>query len=79
MARIPGITRGGSIVTRIAFFFSRKRVGKVVAPLRIHALSQPVLYGYGQMELALEKARRVPAGLKQLAQIRAAGKIGCPF
>ena len=52
MARIEGITKGGSLLARIAFFFSKRKVGKVTTPLRIQALHTQILTGYGLMELA---------------------------
>ncbi len=33
MVRIQGVTRGGSPLARIAFFMSRRKLGKVVRPL----------------------------------------------
>jgi hypothetical protein len=78
MARIEGVTRPG-IIARLAFFFTRRKVGRVVRPMRIFALNTPCLLGFGQMELALDRARRVPLGLKRLVQIRVATMIGCPF
>jgi hypothetical protein len=51
MARIKGVISGGSLLARIAFFLTRRKVGRVVTPVRIHALHTPILYGYGQMEI----------------------------
>ena len=79
MARIEGVTSGGSLLARIAFFFTRRKVGRVIKPVRIHALHTRVLLGYAQMEMAQEKARRVPTVIKSLASILAAMNIGCPF
>ncbi len=79
MARIDGVTKGGSLLARIAFFFTRRRVGRVLKPVRVHALHARLLYGYGQMELAQEKARTVPVAVKALAQVRVAMRVGCPF
>ncbi len=79
MARIEGVTRGGSLLARFSFFMTRRKVGRVIRPVRVHALHSRVLYGYGQMELALDGARRVSPALKSLAQIRVAMRIGCPF
>ncbi len=79
MARIEGVSRRGSLLVRIAFFLTRRKVGRVVTPVRIHALHTPLLYGYGQMEMAQEKAKRVPTAVKALAQVRIAMRIGCPF
>ncbi len=79
MARIQGVIEGGSLLARVAFFFTKRKVGRVIRPVRIHALHGRILMGYAQMELAQEKARRVAAPLKMLGQIRIAQRIGCPF
>ncbi|HEX9636209.1 MAG TPA: hypothetical protein VGB99_01650 [Acidobacteriota bacterium] len=67
------------LLARLAFWATKRKVGKVVVPVRIHALHSALLFGYGQMELAQEKAGKLPAAIKSLAQIRVALRIGCPF
>lgn len=79
MARIQGVERGGSLLARIAFILTRRKVGRVIRPVRIHALRSPLLMGYGRMETAQQRANRVPAALKTLGSIRIATRIGCPF
>ena len=79
MARLEGVTRGGSLLARLAFFFTRRRVGRVIRPVRIHALHTRLLCGYGQMEMSQDKARRVEPRVKSLAHVRIAMRIGCPF
>ena len=64
---------------RLAFFMTRRKVGRVIRPVRVHALHTRLLTGYGQMEMAQEKARQVPVEIKSLAQVRVAMRIGCPF
>ena len=79
MSRINGITRGGSLIARIVFFFSKRKVGKVTSPIRVMALNTPILWGYGQMELGQEKAKGVSHTIKLLADLRIATLVGCPF
>ena len=79
MARIPGVEGGGGPMARLIFFLVRRRLGRVPRPLRIVALHPELLMGYGQMERAQERARRVPLPLKRLAQVRVAMRVGCPF
>ncbi len=79
MARIRGVEQGGSLLARAAFWMTRRKVGKVIRPVRVHALHTRLLTGYGQMEMAQEKARRLPAALKSLVHVRVAMRIGCPF
>jgi hypothetical protein len=59
--------------------FTRKRLGKDIAPLDTLATNPGVLIPYAQYNQALTKNRLVPASLKQLAQLRAAKLIECPF
>lgn len=79
MARIDGSDRGGSPLARYAFWVSRRRYGKVTAPLKLYARHSAVLYGAGQMEMALRRAHRVPVNLRELAVLRVATRVGCPF
>ena len=79
MARIDGITKRGSLFAQISFFFSKRKVGKVTTPVRIQALHTQILKGYGLMELAQDKAKKVSGAIKILAQIRVVTLIGCPF
>jgi len=79
MARIEGTDRGGSPLARLAFWVSRRRYGKVLGPLKLYARHSAVLYGTGQMDIALRRARRVPVNLRELAVLRVATRIGCPF
>lgn len=79
MPRIRGVENGGSVLARIAFFMTRRKVGKVIRPVRVHALHPRLLLGYGRMEQAQEKAARVPQRVKAVATLRVAMRIGCPF
>lgn len=79
MARIRGAERARSLLARIAYGKSRRRYGRILGPLRVYALSDPVLWGCGQMELALERCRAAPDRISALAQLRVAMRVGCPF
>lgn len=79
MARIAGVEGSGSGFTRLVFHLVKRKLGRVVRPLRIHALQQNILWGYTQMEGAQQAAGRVSARVKKLAQVRTATRIGCPF
>ncbi|MGE0492184.1 MAG: hypothetical protein AB7S38_23435 [Vulcanimicrobiota bacterium] len=79
MARMQGLTRGGGLLARISFLFTHWRMGKVVTPLRIHALSTGVLWGMTQMQTGQELASKLSRRLKLLAQLRVAWLVGCPF
>ena len=79
MPRLVGVEQPGWSVVGLIFFLVRRKLGRVVRPQRIHALSPTNLRGYGLMEAAQESANSVPRRLKKLAQIRTATRVGCPF
>jgi hypothetical protein len=79
MARIEGVRTNGSLFTRFAFYLSRRKLGKVVKPVQVHALHKTLLFGFGMMENAQVKAKRVPAVEKELALMLVARRIGCPW
>jgi alkylhydroperoxidase family enzyme len=79
MSRLVGAQRPGFSLARVVFYFVKRKLGRVVRPLRIHALSPPNLRGYAMMEGAQESAGSVAKGLKTLAQIRVSTRVGCPF
>lgn len=80
MARIEGVSakRAGWWV-RVADWAARRRLGRSVEPVRILGHSSRLLFGVGAFEWALDGAAAVPSRLKELAQIRAATLVGCPF
>ena len=78
MARIEGAPAKG-LMRRIAYWYSRRVVGKVVTPLAITAHHPRLLWGYGQFEQSLQAAKKVAAPLKAMVQIRVATRVGCPF
>jgi hypothetical protein len=84
MARISGADPGkqglwSGLFTRIVYAMTKRKVGRVVMPVRIVAHHAKILWGYGQMEQSLLGSRLVDSGLKDLAQLRVATLVGCPF
>ena len=84
MARIEGADPGSQglfqgMFTRIVYSLTKRKVGRVVMPVRIAAHHSKLLWGYGQMEQSLGASRLVEAALKDLAQLRVATLVGCPF
>jgi alkylhydroperoxidase family enzyme len=79
-ARIAGVpdNRAG-LLARGSYSYSRKALGSVPDPLRVYAHHPTVLGGYGALELATEKADRVPKPLKHLASTKAAAMTGCEY
>ena len=84
MARIEGADPGKQgflqgLFTRIIYSMTKRKVGRVVMPVRIAAHHPKLLWGYGQMEQSLLGSRLVGEGLKNLGQLRVATLVGCPF
>ena len=84
MARLQGAAPGkqgllGGLLTRFAYALTKRKVGRVVTPIQIVAHHSKILLGQAQMELSLGASRMVDASLKNLAQLRVATLIGCPF
>ena len=80
MARIDGVPESkAGLLVRFAYWFSRRRLGRVPEPLAVAAHHPKILQAYGAYEFALERARLVDKRLKALAGIKAAALVGCPF
>ena len=84
MARIsgPDLKKQAFIarsLVRFVYRMTRRTLGKVVAPVQVMAHHPRQLLGYGMMEQAQMKSRLVDASLKELAQLRVATLVGCPF
>jgi hypothetical protein len=84
MARIPGAegNQGGPfrrVFVSLVYALTKRKVGRVVMPVQIAAHHPKLLWGYAQMEQALMGSRRVAPGLKNLAMLRVATLVGCPF
>lgn len=77
MARIAVAKKRG-LMTRIVLSMIRRKLGKDSTPWLIKAHSPALLMGNARMEQAGMKARRVPAGIKLLAQVRTSTLLGCP-
>jgi hypothetical protein len=72
-----GLLKG--LFTRIVYAMTTRKVGRVVVPVQIAAHHPKLLWGYGQMEQSLSASHLVDTAVKDLAQLRVATLIGCPF
>jgi hypothetical protein len=84
MARIAGADPSQQglfhgLFTRVIYALTKRKVGRVVMPVKIAAHHPKLLWGYGQMEQSLLSSHLVDAALKDLAQLRVATLVGCPF
>ncbi|MBZ5592887.1 MAG: hypothetical protein LAP39_11670 [Acidobacteriia bacterium] len=80
MARIAGIEPGqAGLFVRFVYWLTRRKVGRVVLPIKIAAHHPRLLRSVGEMEAGQMAARSVDAALKSLAELKVAMQIGCPF
>lgn len=80
MSRIKGAeAKRADLVVRFAYWFTRRKFGRVMQPVRVTAHHPRLLRAVGSMEMGQEAARKVDASLKMLAQVKTAMLIGCPF
>jgi len=84
MSRIPGAEPSeqgflSGFFSRVGYALTRRKLGRVVMPLQVTAHHPQILWGYGQMEQSLLSSRRVDTALKDLASLRVATLVGCPF
>ena len=88
MARIAGVpVRAAGLRGRLVYFFTRRHFarltgrapGRVIEPLEIYAHAPGLLRGYGRLEQATAKARRLDWRLQVLAELKATTVIGCEF
>ena len=80
MARISGVeAKDAGMFTRFAYWMTKRKVGKVITPIKITAHHPRLLRALGWMELGQEAAKSVDFKLKALVQVKIAMMIGCPF
>lgn len=80
MARLTGVEPGDAgWFARFAYFMTRRKIGRLVEPIKITAHHPRLLRALAHMEMGQEAARTVPVTLKALAQVKVAMMIGCPF
>jgi hypothetical protein len=78
--RIEGVAeQKAGLLVRLAYWFSRRKFGRVMHTVAVTAHHPTVLQGMGAYEMIHERCTRVPAALKELASVRAALLVGCPF
>jgi hypothetical protein len=78
--RIEEMSQGsGGLLVKVAYWFSRRRFGKIVDPVKVMARHFWVLLGSWAFEMAFERSKNVDARLKELALIKVAAMVGCPW
>jgi len=80
MARIRGVEPNeAGLFTRFVYWMTKRKIGRVVLPLKITAHHTRLLRALGEMETGQLAANSVDPKLKALAGIKAATLVGCPF
>ena len=80
MARIQGVeSRQAGWFVRLVYFFTRRKLGRVVLPVKTTAHHPRLLRSLVEMEQGQMAAKSVDAALKSLASVKVATLIGCPF
>ena len=84
MARISGAppNQGGPLrrlLVGIVYFFTKRRLGRVIMPVQVTAHHPKIFWGYVQMEQAQMGSKLIDPKLKGLAELRVATLVGCPF
>jgi alkylhydroperoxidase family enzyme len=65
--------------TRILYWLVKRKLGRVPEPVKVRAHNPKLLKAVGRMELFEGSSGAIPPDLKQLARLKAAALIGCPF
>jgi hypothetical protein len=80
MPRLAGIEPSqANLFTRIVYWMTKRQIGRVIEPLKVTAHRTPLLWASVQMERVQMKMHAVDHSLKELAQIKVAMLVGCPF
>jgi len=80
MARIAGVSRTTkNPLLRLVFWLARRKLGRDAQPIYGYATNPAVLGATIALEIGMERARRLDARLKQLAELRVAALVGCAF
>ena len=78
--RIKGVEpRDAGLFTRVVYWFTKRKMGRVPETTKITALSSRLLRGVGEMEMAQAALKSVDPVLVSLAEIKVATMVGCPF
>ena len=78
MPRIAPVEKPG-LLTRIAYRTARRRFGEVPEPLTIWAHHRGVMLGVAGFEESVKRWKKLDPATKNLAVLRSAQVIGCPW
>lgn len=80
MARIAGLEKKQA-PWHLRWFYGvmRRMFGKDLTPVKLQMRLPGLVWGGVAMEAGLSRRRRVSLRLSQLAKVRTAARVGCPF
>jgi hypothetical protein len=78
MPRSEGVQNPG-LFDRIFFSFAKRRLGRVPLGMRIRAFDRKYLRRAVRLDVYAASEGLVPFHLKELAQLKVALMVGCPF
>lgn len=75
----PLPARSAGLFIKLVYWFARRRLGRVPAPVGILAHNRAVLSAVAGFELAFERAGALDVRLKELVTLKTAMLVGCRF
>ena len=80
MARIEGLpAKEAAWPARFAYWMTRRRYKRDLEPTLILGHCPGILWGWGVLQTAIDRANRLDRRVKDLVTIRVASLVGCPF
>jgi hypothetical protein len=67
------------LLTRIIFWLTKRRLGRVPLGMRVRARDPKLFRNVVRMDLYAVSQGAIPVRLKELAQLKVAMMVGCPF
>ena len=80
MVRSQGVQDNeAGLITRIIFWLAKRRLGRVPLAMRVRARDPKLFRNIVRMDLCATSPGTIPMRLKELAQLKVAMMVGCPF
>jgi hypothetical protein len=80
MNRAAGVqNREAGLRARVIFWLTKRRLGRVPLSARIQARDPKLLAAAAWMSMHIARQGAVSLKLKELAQVKVAAMVGCPF
>lgn len=80
MSRTAGVQQHeAGLRARVIFWLAKRRLGRVPLSARIQARDPKLLQAAARMSMHIARRGTVALKLKELAQLKVAALVGCPF